>query len=399
MGLSVPCDPDGLPRFLRRQGHLERSDLVVDRLPTGAIRLAFPSTSWLFRLEITLRYSDGRWSGAGSFEANATRLLANTGDRHDFSNIDEFHAAELSTSPAIRTAPETLDGKDNFVPNALLRVALNTDWCALAQVYLNSVFLAVHQVIGSVHEFNGTPQHTPLLLMPGPHQWVLREVEFYQEFEDDNAPMRVAEIAEIARGLTSEFGVDEHGPAIFGERRIENMPSMQLSLGRAGIHLSVYAKAFNRIRMEVRYKKYPIKACGLSRASYVNANTWFCDMLRDIQRDAVRRLDLFMSGYRSQRGGDPGSLVSLAICLPKIAEACLGEENYSYKILSLLIMNGALTGAGDARMQRVIDRLVESRVLHQVRTSPRSSTRDYPLTPRFRRSLQRLRPLMMPPRS
>lgn len=264
----------------------------------------------------------------------------------------------------------------------------------------------MHESLGTVQQFTQPGSETdPLIRLPPTHQWTLKEAEVYYEFRDVDAALKVAAISGLSRSLARTFNEYDYGDtserAVPGVRRDTNMPSVHIGLGAENVYLAIYAKASERIRLEVRYKRYPLRACRLDRASFTSRDTFVRDVLVDIIANATRRMNRFLSAYRShQSDWEAGlvPLVSAVSCAASSSGANLGVLN---RVLALLITHGGLSRCTDPRMQAVIDALVSANILRQVETSLRPSASEFALTPLYATSFRRLREMHLvlgPPR-
>lgn len=313
VGILQACDPDELTHYLhRRRDDCERL-FDVERPSRRRIRIVFRGSKWLFNLQLSIGLIDGRWTGAGDLDLNPTRLVRSVGLHHGLptEHINVFHLMRTHEQTPL---PDTLDGKDNYIPDVLVPEVIQLDWPSLVQNYAAAVLQNVAEVLGTLHDYDiYNPQHLPFVQLPSLHDWTLRYAEVYVELREPEALLQVAAISEHGRSLANLFSAENHGRVpTTSEMRVSNMPAMLIKLGAEGVDLSVYAKTFERLRVEVRYKKYPMRLCRLNRSSYPKSPAFIAQVLRDVRANAMQRTTKFLQGYDRSRGSAPLSCSHLS---------------------------------------------------------------------------------------
>ncbi|WP_132251343.1 hypothetical protein [Methylobacterium segetis] len=396
INVSCACEHAELKAYLDRRSREYDGSFEVEQLPNRSLRVTFPANRWLFNLQITIRWQDGLWSGAGALELNTTRLFASAGDTRDLAASPEVNRIDLMRPPGLSPIRAlTLDGSDNFVPNPLVPMAIRTDWPRLTQSYAAAVLDVVTETIGTVHDLDLTSRsHEPLLRLPPFDRWTLKHAEVYAEFKEAEAPLRVAEIAEHGRSLAALFAVENHGRLpTHGMSRTGNMPAMKIGLGASGVDLSIYAKAHDRLRVEVRYTSAPLKACRLTKGDYAGSFTFVENVLAGVRGNAAARITRFLKAYVTSRGSAAPRLTALVTLLSAVSHACGTDLGLMNRVLSLLIVHNGLSRTSDERIQQIVDTLIQSGVLRQGRATLRSRRTEYLLAPHYGAAMASLRGL------
>ena len=396
-GIAVArhCTPEELKGYFDRRSREYENQFKVEQLPDRRIRLTFPGTKWLFNLKVTLRVYDGQWSGAGDLDLNPTRFLALASATRDPSISPEVNSIDLMKHIGSSVVRFTLDGKDNCIPDVAVPMAVQTDWPQLLQSYASAVLATLSEIAGTLHDYDlEDRRHEPLLRLTPLHDWTLKQAEIYVEMHEPQAPLKVAAIADHGRSLANLFTVENHGrAATFGEMRIANMPAMFVNLGAEGVNLSVYAKAFDRVRVEVRYNRYPLKSCRLTRGHFSKSPDFIADIIRGVRADGVRRISKFLAGYEASRGKSSPHLLALVGLLGTITRVCKGDPGRTNRLLTLLILNNGLSRTGHQEFQDAIDVLLQSGILRQARATLRARRIDYVVSPYYGSAMQALRSL------
>ncbi|MCK2053804.1 hypothetical protein [Methylobacterium sp. 37f] len=357
--------------------------------------MTFPAKRWLFNLQITISLRDGMWSGAGTLELNTTRLFASVGHIRDLAASPEVNRIDLMRPIGLNlNRALTLDGNDNFVPDHLASMAIRTDWARLTQTYAAAVLDVVAETVGTVHDLEAGQSQDPLLRMPPFDRWTMQQAEVYVEFKEAGAPLRVADIAEHGRSMADLFAVENHGVLpTHGMSRTGNMPAMKIGLGAAKVDLSIYAKAHDRLRVEVRYTGAPLKACRLTKGHYSGSQAFIEDVLVGVRGNAAARITHFLRAYVTSRGSASPRLPALVTLLNVISQACGNDLRLMNRVLSLLIVHNGLSRTSDERIQQIADTLIQSGVLRQGRATLRARRTEYILAPYYGSALTSLRAL------
>lgn len=396
INMSYACAHEDLKGYLGKRSREYEGPFEVEQLPNRSLRVTFPATRWLFNLQITISLRDGLWSGAGALELNTTRLFASVGDTRDLAASPVVNHIDLMRPPGLNlNRALTLDGSDNFVPAPLIPMAIQTDWARLTQSYAAAVLDFVTETLGTVHDFDlAGHSHEPLMRLPPFDRWTLKHAEIYAEFKDADAPLRVAEIAEHGRSLSDLFAVENHGKLpTHGMSRTGNMPAMKIGLGAAGVDLSIYAKAHDRLRVEVRYTRVPLKACRLTKDHYSRSPAFVEDVLAGVRENAAARITRFLKAYETSRGSAAPRLTALVTLLSAVSHACGSDLGLMNRVLSLLLLHNGLSRTSDERIQPVADALIQSGFLRQSRVTLRLRRTEYILAPYYGAALTSLRAL------
>ncbi|WP_267406693.1 hypothetical protein [Methylobacterium sp. GC_Met_1] len=397
-GINVPCAcaHGDLKAYLGRRSREYDDPFEVEQLPNRSLRVTFPAKRWLFNLQITISLRDGLWSGAGALELNTTRLFASVDEARNLAASPEVNRIDLMRPHGLNPIRAlTLDGNDNFVPDRLIPMAVQADWSRLTQSYAAAVLDVVTEAVGTLHDLElKNKSHEPLLRLPPLERWTLKHAEVYAEFKDANAPLRVAEIAEHGRSLSPLFAVENHGKSpTHGMSRNGNMPAMKIGLGAAGVDLSIYAKAHDRLRVEARYTRAPLKACRLTKEHYSGSSAFVAEVLVGIRENAVARITQFLEAYEKSRGSAAPRLTALVSLLSAVSRACGSDLRLMNRVLSLLIVHNGLSRTSDQRLQEIADILIQSGFLRQSRATLRSRRTEYVLAPYYGAALASLRAL------
>ena len=398
--LRLPCNRDDLRPYLEQRRSLHDNRFTVEGPSTGKVFIRFRRSTWHFDLKITLTYLEGRWVGAGSLELNPTRLLATAGDNYDGDFASRVN--EIDLLPPYPPSPRlSLDGRKNFIPTRHLATAINCDWPTLCQSNVDAVLRVLSETIGSAQEFrHESGDFEPLVRMPPCGRWAMKEAEVYYEFRDADAPLQVAAISQVVRGLTGEFSEDAYGAdqrsIVTRVARTANMPSVRIGLpsvrvglGAEDIYLAVYAKATDRVRLEVRYKRYPItRGARLPAARFASSEAPVSDMLSGLIANATRRINRFLRAYRTHTVGSEASLVRMVLALVNVAAASQSssgevDSGTLRRVMTLLIAHGGMSRSENPAIQQVIDALVLSRVLQRVDLTLRPTASEFTVSPAY----------------
>lgn len=376
----------------------EESDLFTVERPGNnprSLRIEFKSRRWLFGLRLNLRMDRGRWVGAGTLDLNATRMFAGLAANRAPDDDD----LTVETSDLMRLLPDfdparaTLDGGDNFVPDQCLARAINLNWPRHVQNYVNAVHTVVTEFLRPARNFHRSDTDEWLLRLPPPQDWSLKQIEIYCEVADPNALLRVNEVSANASALTSAFVERLFGspPAVSNEQR-SNMASLSFHLGAENVNLTIYAKSHDRVRVEVRYNKHPLKTCSLKRSDY-SGTQGVSRLVNDLRLNAHRRLSAFFRAYGPRARAVAPSMASLTSLLSFSAIACGNDPVLLSRVLALLTLRGGLSHDGHEAMPRVIEALLGSHVLQANRAALRARREDYVLAPEYARTMIHLRRL------
>lgn len=396
INVSCACAHEDLKGYLSTRSREYEGPFEVEQLPNRSLRVTFPATRWLFNLQITISLRDGLWAGAGALELNTTRLFASVGDTRDLAASPVVNRIDLMRLPGLNlNRALTLDGSDNFVPAPLIPMAIQTDWARLTQSYVAAVLDVVTETLGTVHDLDlAGGSHEPLMRLPPFDRWTLKHTEVYAEFKDANAPLRVAEIAEHGRSLSAHFAVENHGKLPTDEMsRTGNMPAIKIGLGAAGVDLSIYAKAHDRLRVEARYTRAPLRACRLTKDRYSGSPAFVEEVLAGVRGDAASRITRFLKAYETSRGSAAPRLTALVTLLSAVSHACGTDLGLMNRVLSLLIVHNGLSCTSDQRLQEIADTLIQSGLLRQNRATLRLRRTEYVLASYYGAALASLRAL------
>lgn len=391
-------------------------------LRTKKAEVPLLDASFVFR-----RINDRTWSLRIVFDLNPTRLLSHCGghiDRLRRWRPDDYFRPAGDRREEIRQ--HTLDGTDNFLPDADVRRTVNLSRQEVHELAIRSAIEFVEALINPPDPWD-TPDD-PRVPHPSQRQrsslpvqvqfdwerWHIKQLEQHWEFDVRDAITTIHAFSrptsEIAEGLretiyansertqttaewADEYFEDDEAddtpeqfePSSTSLVHPENALSLMIPL-RSKVSLLLYAKAARRIRCEVRYFTNPRTI--YNRRPEVTAYTTdqfenLVSLLGVIADRSAQRANQFLQTLWQRVDRPVGTVVTLSTFLSHIAEACHQTNVDMNTVLSPLIAHGRVHRTGGPRRIAAIDRLIEMRVLIPTTIRHRSSGREYALTRRY----------------
>lgn len=329
---------------------------------------------------------------------NPIRTLAHLLDWYEFDEFGDLSPAEFFTArPSPSAASQTLDGKDNMLPDFLaFGSSVHSTQLQRVATYLSMFEEALKGYVrdqlcppgqgyetgeqdGAVWAWNDD-----FLLRLDWGDLTLSQCEVCWERHDERALEAVHRLADGILLAARSASVTTHplGPRTEVNRDLGAL-SVRAPLVPSKINLVVYAKAASRLRFEVRYTKdLPDNVRRLLPPAPRRLTDWF-DVVRENAAGRVRWDEL----YEMLTPAPQPTLDALAELLAAVADATDKAKAKREGLLRELLLHGALTATnrdGAAPVQ-VVERLRKRGIVEHVRLTNKDAKigRRYRLTSRF----------------
>ncbi|MDR3463680.1 MAG: hypothetical protein P4L76_15330 [Beijerinckiaceae bacterium] len=376
-----PTSQDDLFPGLKRRALERNGSFRVAR--RGAQIIIEFRNDWQFGLKLYLSFVDGTWKASGSLDLNAMRLFGASGGE----GLSVVDPTFLRKEPP--TVFTTLDNNDNFVPDEHLRLATVCKWPAYFASYVDAVCSVVANELS--HEFG---RGSCFISLGTPGLWSLSAAELCFEFYVENAIEKMATIASASRALASDFAETEYAlsySTVVTHGHREWAPFVQFGAGSKLVDEAVYAKAFDRLRLEIRYKRHPTRAIRINKSAIAGEDDYLVQLFTALSENATARANRFLKAYRRSVSGTEANLVPLVTALYQISRTMTGRLQDTNKILTQLIQHGGISHSTDPDVQSAITELVRNNVLMPSDLSLRPNRRRYILKPRYSHVFEVLR--------
>ena len=176
--------------------------------------------------------------------------------------------------------------------------------------------------------------------------------------------------------------------------RVFDASSLNVHLGAQGVQLGLYAKAHDRLRVEVRHHRNPRPTYGARATTHEFPNYTLPELvsfLRFVGERAHERASVFFGALSSQASSPSPTISHLAMFVDKLARACGGDAVLTHRVLALLVAHGRIVRAGGPEMRAAIDSLVEAGVLVRRRSTLRGTPAVHAARPAYSAILRALR--------
>lgn len=224
--------------------------------------------------------------------------------------------------------------------------------------------------------------------------WVLSRCEVFWEYRVPDAITLIHSLRPLLFSASRDATVIDYGfpppqqldgPERGRWRQIRNSVSVTVRGGHDGISITAYAKQYNRIRFEVRYRGN-VRQMFSSHAttSQIPATVdGLSTMLSFLQTDAQGRLSRLFSNLPGRSELSADRLNSYARFISAVAQACGSNVGQTQRMLRLLALNQGISLAGEPELANLVSQLVRARILVRSRIHRRPPDVRYVLTPEY----------------
>ena len=307
----------------------------------------------------------------------------------------------------------SLDSNDNCLIGLAHGYTSRVEWDAINRVYLGHVrqlILSRLMSTGSFRVVPFAPDTYPRDVTSGAvvlaldwNAWTIRQVETYWEYFDENAIGRVHDLYGPLQEVSSNVEQRDTYPgegessvnSSSARRTTGNAPIIEVGLGNAAVRLIIYAKAMERVRLEVRHLQNFRSIYG-RRATHRELPSTFdglVDALRFVNEEARGRLNRILNLLFGAERRSEVQVHDLIDFLSELATST-SDRARMQTVLTELVMHGRIELHGDGSEQTALEALAESGVVERVRPLRRSRYRLYRATERFEPILRHLRALI-----
>jgi hypothetical protein len=315
----------------------------------------------------------------------------------------------LSDDRRAAAAAFTLNGEDNVLPHGMLPPTRPFLGHAMRYIGLVASLLRdrLHHggdVEGCHFDLNWTG-------------WKVYHAEVYWEYRSPDALALTHRLAKrlhaaVEEAETTTYSVPRPTPPRQpGQprwRTLRNAAVTTTQLGSEGITLTAYAKEFDRLRLEVRYKKNLRQALGRKGVAGPRPETRpgqarrpdqatttsllaLRSLLRVATEDAAERLGRVFAALTDMSAEVPSSFDGLASLFAHVFAAVSGDEARAKRLLSLLVHNFGISEVGLGDLAGAVRTLVGRGVLVETRVEQRRRAKRYRLAAAYRRTAAALR--------
>jgi hypothetical protein len=378
------------------QGNIHRSSTFKVRKRVGNL-----GERWLFGGGLQFRRNSSL-SGAGvvymgvlDLELNSSRFINHfvenyrgiVADENFHSRVSEYTVNSrpheiLERSLYLPESAFGLDGNDNLIPRKVFRYARPV--LGIFDPYFAKVLEFIRQKIEMTLASVLTRDRYELTVLL--EDWNISYAEVYWEYSASNA---VAFINGLRGHLLPMFQDTEivhyHAPA---ETVVRNCPSLRVNLGIRGVDLVVYAKTFDRVRFEVRYKdRVREKITQTNGLTFPECVTRGAGVLLQLAiENAQERLHRVFERIPDLDYEERCSFQAFVEFLSNLAEVCheAGIHRNVRNMLSLLASNGGISVRLNSEDHVFCEALRGRRILSQVNAARNErGNRRYALNPQY----------------
>lgn len=242
--------------------------------------------------------------------------------------------------------------------------------------------------------------------------WQINHTEVYWEYRSQDALALTHRLSKRLHAVVEEAETVVHAipgpvpPRQSGRprwRTLRNAIVTTVQLGSRKTSLVAYAKEFDRLRLEIRYKQNLRQALGRKGVAGHRSKTQpgatrgpdpattatlfaLRSLLRIAIEDASERLGRALNALGDAKAETPVSLDGLASLFGHVFSAVGGDEVQAKRLLSLLVHNLGLSDVGLGTLTTAIRSLVARGVLIETRVERRRTVRRYQLAAEYRRT-------------
>lgn len=315
----------------------------------------------------------------------------------------------LSDERRAAAAAFTLNGDDNVLPHGML--PLTRPFLGHAMRYIGLVAALIRD---RLHRGSDAERCRFDLNWTG---WKVYYTEVYWEYRAPDALVLTHRLAKRLHAAVEEAETKTcevprptppRQPRQARWRTLRNAVVTTAQLGSAGLELTAYAKEFDRLRLEVRYKRNLRQALGRKGVAGPRPETGpgqvrrpdqattasllaLRSLLRVATEDAAERLGRVFAALNDMEAEGPPSLDGLASLFAHVFAAVSGDEGRAKRLLSLLVYNLGISEVGLGDLTGAVRILVARGVLRETRVELRRTAKRYRLTAGYRRTAAALR--------
>lgn len=242
--------------------------------------------------------------------------------------------------------------------------------------------------------------------------WKVYHAEVYWEYRSQDALVLTHRLFKRLHAVVEDAETVAHGiphpvpprqPEQPRWRTLRNAITTTVNLGSQGIALAAYAKEFDRLRLEIRYKQNLRQALGrkgvagsrpeaqpgvVRRPDQATTASLLAlrSLLRTAIEDAAERLGRAFEALGDVKAEAPLSLDGLTSLFGHVFAAVGGDERQAKRLLSLLVHNLGISDAGLDDLAGAVRSLVARGVLIETRVERRRVARRYRLSAEYRRT-------------
>jgi hypothetical protein len=284
-----------------------------------------------------------------------------------------------------RLTRTTLDQQDNMLSDPTRTYGRATD---ILNLYLDKVTTLIDQTLRRYADEDPAVLQPDIRVFPNWSGFVVPRAEVYWEFSSEDAVDVVHQLqphlnAAASEVSTSEYPIDPdpEGTTPVRSHVHRNAVAVEVGLGSRRVSLLVYAKAYHRVRFEIRYSRLR-SALGRQVATSLIGEQ-LIDLSRLLQvaaETANRRLQRFRAAlFHVDVLVNPG-LPQLLRLASSLARAVGDNEDLADRIFSCLATTGGISSSSDPDWQRAIEALEQMGIIVRRRTALRSNHRRYALS-------------------
>jgi hypothetical protein len=337
-------------------------------------------------------------------ECNPTRFRAHRGSHYRaIAAMPAAEALQVNPDARERGGNLSLDGNDNILTEA--------QWSSLGgwQRWFDLLLLKARAFIDeTIQGVCDLPSEEALpnadwdvRACPDWRAAVIKQAEVYFERREELAIGTVYDLAPRLMDLSEALVATEHREGVEpGAPQIGvSGNAMSLSATLRGpdsrgkrVDLVVYAKAHDRLRIEIRYigNLAQLLYRRAVRAGDDEPDEWPATLrayFEDAVRDAVRRLTHIEEVLNPPIASRPATVTDIVMVTTALMSACDNDPALFNRLMAILLVRGGVTGNTDPAVMRALQELVERGILarRSIRTSGVGQLPRYTLAPRYRR--------------
>lgn len=409
----ISNSPTGL--FRRGQGPAQNTLEIRDGWHlSGSIRF---TKGWGSRVGENFRYK-------AELHLNPSRFLAHNPDKIYQNSTVTVDDLRLNVTEANRLKELSLDGQDNFLSEQqYISIERDGGFLEFFRVYVQTIRRLVDEELNfplldalSVSTIQtqgaGSSLDWDVVRANDFRECQIVHSEIYWERWSTDALGTVRDIERIVgptvrRIIRMVFQVSSSIELGVRPRNRElNSLSFTVDTGRRGVELLVYAKAWTRVRLELKYKgslrrhltnKPPL-------GDQANWDGYVGDMIAAALEDGQRRIRPFFDELHRVDDGERFGVAQLLDAFRQVIDACEGDQTIAAEVLTIIMQTDGITypygprrsgveaTERDTKLRAAIKVLVQRDVLEPSRTQSRGAPiRRYTLALSFRNSMQRMR--------
>ena len=360
------------PGPLNRPSFHRRADKVEINIAKG----------WLFggKLEIQPQSEDQDWRDINLYlDLNLTRFVQHQGfggwrSRGARNGWMVLRPLEGNAFPAER---DSLSGADNLLSTDNFADATRADWADMLMEYVGTVHRCLDWCVNNGVYSRG--RQTEFADLTSWRTWTVRQLEIYWEAQGDDAVSFAQAVAANAKGIGEALDHRDYTVTDIVTRTEKNSPSVNMKIAK-DIRAAAYAKTMNRMRFEIRYDAGVRQAIGappheLSAEHFSNL-AGFVDLAI---KDARERLSLVLPRLCAEAKTGYNKNTALARTLAGISSACGGDFLLTYRVLSLLSNNRAISISKNDELSEVMETLAAQKLVTRNRVRRRETVKRYQL--------------------